>query len=99
MFRRTVHRGTAALALVAVLALAGAQPAAAANLRFADRLAGLWSAVTSGEPAGLLNTMIGWFVGPEKTPPVKSSDTGWGSDPNGLVTNSQPATPATRSDG
>lgn len=96
MFRRTVHRGTAALVLVAVLAFAGAQPAAAANLRFADRLAGLWSAVTGGEPAGLWNKLIGWFAEPEKTPPVKS-DTGWGSDPNGYITNPLPSNPALNS--
>jgi hypothetical protein len=86
MHRKTVHRGIAALALVTVLALAGAQPAAAANLSFLDRVASLWTAVTEREPAtSLWDTLAGWFgSSTEKdydSTPI--TDRGTGIDPNG----------------
>jgi hypothetical protein len=92
MFRRTIHRGIAVLSLVTFLAVAGAQPAAAApNAGFLDRLAGLWSAVAGGEPDTLWNRLAGWLEG---QPAAKSSSTtttpvdttqqrGGGIDPNG----------------
>lgn len=83
MYRASVHRWIAALALVAALGLMGAQPAAAADLRVADRLANLWSAVTA-RPVALWDTLMGWLGGPEKPSPQKdSSDQGWGIDPLG----------------
>lgn len=93
MHRKTVHRGIAALALVTVFVLAGAQPAAAANLGFLDRLAGLWTAVTEREPAtSLWDTVAGWFgSATEKeadTTPV--TDRGAGLDPLGTCANSVP---------
>jgi hypothetical protein len=92
MHRRTVHRWMTALALVAALALAGARPAAAADTDFLDRLASLWSAVTGGEPAGLWETVIGWFGGTAKTSSSDEGDRGAGYDPNGVTapSSSQP---------
>src|SRR4051794_35170943 len=87
MFRKTVHRGIAALALVTVLALAGAQPAAAANLGFLDRLASLWTTVTEREPAvGLWDTLTGWFgdaTTKKDSDATPITDRGSGIDPNG----------------
>ena len=92
MHRRTAHRGIAALALVTILALAGAPPAAAADLRFLDRVANLWSAVTQGE-SGLWDVVAGWFVGTEKAGSSSAAtDAEAGFDPNGM-TMSQPAPP------
>ena len=93
MHRKTVHRGIAALALVTVLAFAGAQPAAAANLGFLDRLASVWTAVTEREPAiSLWDTVAGWFgSATEKeadTTPV--TDRGAGLDPLGTCAQSTP---------
>lgn len=82
MCRKTFSRGFATLALVTILALAGAQPAAAADPGFANRLANLWSAVTGGEPIKLWNTVIGWLGGTEKAT-YDEVDRGAGSDPNG----------------
>ena len=97
MHRKNVHRGIAALALMSVLALAGAQPAAAANLGFLDRLASLWTAVTEREPAvGLWDTLVGWFDGNEKSAPSTDpsvTDCGAGIDPLGASLNSTPTTP------
>jgi hypothetical protein len=96
MHRKTVHRGIAALALVTVLALGGAQPAAAANLSFLDRVASLWTAVTEREPAtSLWDTVAGWF----STSTQKESDTtpitdrGAGLDPNGTCLTATPTDP------
>lgn len=86
MYRRSIHRGIAALALAATLALAGARPAAAVDLRFADRLSSLWSAVTSGGPAELWDALTGWLGGTEKTgSPDPTTDGHRGSDPNGVA--------------
>lgn len=90
MFRRTIHRGIAALALVTFLAVAGAQPAAAAPSEgFLDRIAGLWSTVTGGEQDTLWNRLTGWLEG-QPTAKVTTSTTvelpkerGGGIDPNG----------------
>jgi len=93
MYRRTVHRWIAALALVATLGMVGAQPAAAADLHIKDRLASVWSAVAQ-RPAALWNALIGWLGGPEK-PPLQKADQGWGIDPNGNpVTSSTAPAPA-----
>lgn len=93
MHRKNVHRGIAALALTSVLLLAGAQPAAAANLGFLDRLASLWTAVTEREPAvGLWDTLVGWFgssVKKESDYPT-ITDRGSGIDPNGTWITSTP---------
>ena len=95
MHRKTFHRGIAALALVTLL-LAGAQPAAAANLGFLDRLASLWTAVTEREPAtGLWDTVAGWFGSSKQ----KESDCtpiterGSGIDPNGIWAMPTPVDP------
>ncbi len=93
MYRRTAHRGIAALAFVLLLTLVGTQPAAAADQGFLDRLAGFWGAVTgtsAPQAPSLWNTVAGWF-GFEKssnsTTDSSSSDPGergWGIDPNGV---------------
>lgn len=86
MYRRTVHRWIAALALVATLGMMGARPAAAADLHVKNRLASLWSAVAQ-QPAALWDALIGWLGGPDKPPsPWEKADAGFGSDPNGTPT-------------
>jgi hypothetical protein len=98
MHRRTVHRGIAALALIAVLALPGAQPAAAADLNFLDRLASLWSAVTDREPAASLwDTLTGWFGTEKATSLSDTPDRGAGIDPNGNSLTAAPTDPAASS--
>ena len=101
MSGRTIHRGIAALSLVTFLAVAGAQPAAAApDAGFLGRLAGLWSEVVAGESDTLWNRLAGWLEG---QPAAKSSSVtttpvditqqrGGGIDPNGtrLVTDTAP---------
>ncbi len=64
MYRRTAHRGIAALALALTLILAGAQPAAAANRPVLDRFASFWGAVINAVPGAhaALNTLTGWFA-------------------------------------
>lgn len=91
MFPRTIHRGIAALSLVTFLAVAGAQPAAAApDAGFLDRLAGLWSAVAGGEPDTLWDRLAGWLEGQPAAKASSSStvvdipmERGGGIDPNG----------------
>jgi hypothetical protein len=88
MYRRTAQRGIAALAFVLLLTLAGAQPAAAADQGFLDRLAGLWGAVTGAsapQAPSLWDTVTGWFGFTEKTTTTTDpgADKGWGIDPNG----------------
>ena len=92
MYRRTVHRWAAALALVAILGGMGARPAAAADLSdlgIADRLASLWSAASAG-PAALWETLSGWLGATEKSDspapaptPEPTSEQSYGLDPNG----------------
>ncbi|HKI06397.1 MAG TPA: hypothetical protein VKK31_30740 [Thermoanaerobaculia bacterium] len=88
MYRRTVHRGIAALALVTVLTVAGAQPAAA-HQGFMGRLAEVWS-VATGEPSNFLDRLARWFDGGQtaKAPRTTMEKQTWGIDPNGgwLVT-------------
>ena len=94
MHRKTVHRGIAALALVTVFALAGAQPAAAANLGFLDRLASLWTAVTEREPAvGLWDTLTGWVADATKkdSDATPITERGSGIDPNGTCLSLTPS--------
>jgi len=94
MYRRTVHRWIAALALAATLGMVGARPAAAADLRVTDRLTSLWSAVVQ-RPAALWDALIGWFGGPEKPRSSwEKADAGWGSDPNGNPTVASSTAPA-----
>lgn len=85
MFRRTIHRGIAALSLVTFLALAGAQPAAAApGAGFLDRLAGVWSAVVGGEADSLWNRLTVWSEAkPAGKSPRATVKRGFGIDPNG----------------
>jgi hypothetical protein len=91
MYRRTAHRGVAALALVLTLILAGAQPAAAANRPVLDRFASFWGAVINTVPGAhaVLNTLTGWFAKSTDDPPAKT-DQGFGMDPNGIALLSQP---------
>jgi hypothetical protein len=91
MHRKNVHRGIAALALTSMLLLAGAQPAAAANLGFLDRLASLWTAVTEREPAvGLWDTLAGWLGSATKkdSDATPVTDRGAGLDPLGTCAQS-----------
>jgi hypothetical protein len=88
MYRRSVHRGihrgVIALALVTVLTVAGAQPAAAANQGFLGRVAGLWSAVVGGESNSFWNRLTGWLEGSEAVQPSGApTKRGGGIDPNG----------------
>lgn len=86
MYRRTVHRGILALAVVTSLAFAGAQPAAAKDLGFTARLGHLMSVLDPG----LWTKLTGWLGGGDGKPvkatsPSSSASTekGWGMDPNG----------------
>lgn len=99
MHRKTVHRGIAALALVTILTVAGAQPAAAADLGFLDRLANFWSAVTGEEPTNLWDTLTGWFGGTEKATSTDTTitDRGAGIDPNGNTLTSSTTDPTASS--
>jgi hypothetical protein len=85
MYRRTIHRGIAALSLVTFLAVAGAQPVAAApDAGFLGRLAGLWSAVAGEDSDTLWNRLTGWAGGkPAGKTPRATTKRGWGVDPNG----------------
>jgi hypothetical protein len=91
MYRRTVHRGILALAVVTSLSLAGAQPAAARDLGFTARLGHLMSAL---EP-NLWAKLTGWLSGDKPTKATSSStpssgEKGWGLDPNGNSTTASP---------
>lgn len=83
MYRRSVHRGIVALAVVTSLWLAGAQPAAAKDLGFTARLGHLMSVL---EP-GLWAKLTGWIGGDKPTKATSSTpsagEKGWGMDPNG----------------
>ena len=84
MKRRIVQRGAVALAIVASLSFAGAQPAAAANLGLLDQLSHLWSMVT-GLPASVSHQQSSptpKIPGKSTTTPAPG-DRGWGIDPNG----------------
>lgn len=85
MYRRTIHRGIAALSLVTFLAVAGAQPAmAASDAGLLGRLAGLWSTVVGGDSDTLWNRLAGWAAGkPAAKTPRAAVKRGWGIDPNG----------------
>lgn len=79
MDRRNIQRGTAALAFVVMLGVAGARPAAAApnpGFRFLDRLASAWSLVTGSGEKALRNLRGKWSV---------TEKVGAGLDPNGAV--------------
>lgn len=79
MYRRNIQRGTAALAFVVMLGVAGAQPAAAAQspgFRFLDRLASTWSLVTGSGEKAFRNLRGKWSV---------TEKVGAGLDPNGAV--------------
>ena len=92
MERRTVHRGILALAIVTSLSAAGSRPAAAMDLGFLDRLDQLWSFVT-GNPSHAPHPATGRSHRvPQKatTPPPEPIDRGWGIDPNGLATVTDP---------
>jgi len=84
MYRRTIHRGILALAVVTTLSLAGAQPAAARDLGLTARLGHLMSVL---EP-GLWAKLTGWLSPDKPTKATSSSnpspgEKGWGLDPNG----------------
>ena len=98
MHRRTAHRGIAALALVSMLTLLGAQPASAADLGLLDRLASFWSAAAPGAPS-LWDDFTGWlgFGTQTKANSALPAERGFGIDPNGLV--SEPATPGPLANG
>lgn len=98
MYRRTIHRGIAALSLVTFLAAAGAQPAMAApDAGLLGRLAGLWSSVVGGEPDTLWHRLTGWAGKPAGKTPQAAAKKGWGIDPNGnaiIIDDEHPVTPA-----
>jgi hypothetical protein len=80
-----------ALAIVASLSFAGAQPAAAANLSVLDQLSHLWSTVVGlhAAPAharSLRSEKIPGSKGTTTTTPAPT-DRGWGIDPNGFSGN------------
>lgn len=91
MHHRTVHRGIAALMLTAVLALAGATPAAAAELDFFARslrwLSSLWGAGQEQESTARSGSGSGWLDGILSSLwEADSTDKGMGLDPNGEPT-------------
>lgn len=86
MYRRTAHRGIAALALVLLLAVVGAQPAAAADRSSPGRFAGVWATILDTIPGAhaALDMLTGWFHTAESTSDDSAkTDQGWGIDPNG----------------
>jgi hypothetical protein len=91
MYRTTAQRGIAALAFVLLLALAGAQPAAAAADRKpaepAGRVASFWTIVLNAVPGAhaALDVLTGWFQGAKisSVEPPAVTNQGWGIDPNG----------------
>ncbi len=98
MYRRTIHRGIAALALVTFLGVA-AQPAMAApDAGFLGRLSGLWSSVVGGEPETLWHRLTSWAGGkPASKKPQATAKRGWGIDPNGnaiVIEDDHPQLPA-----
>jgi hypothetical protein len=89
--RGIIHRGIIALALVTILTLAGAQPAAAANQGILGRVAGLWSAVAGGESNSFWSRLTVWFEGNETVQPSGApTKRGGGSDPNGRTEPTDP---------
>ncbi|MBW8874600.1 MAG: hypothetical protein JF614_06520 [Acidobacteria bacterium] len=104
MYRRTAHRGIAALTLVLLLTLVGAQPAAAANRGSMQRFAGVWEAILDTVPGAhaALDTLTGWFHLTENatssSPDPAGSERGWGIDPNGVyvVHPAEPVPPGTQ---
>lgn len=76
---RTVRRGGAALAAAALLGLAGAQPAAAAELGWLEQgllwVAGLWDAGDAGAAASPDEPRALWML--------DAIEKGMGLDPNG----------------
>jgi hypothetical protein len=99
MHRRTVHRGIAALALMSVLSVAGARPAAAAHQGFLGQLAEAWSAAT-GDSSSFFDRLARWVDGGEAAKAPRARMTAkqtWGIDPNGnsiLLEPTDPARPA-----
>ncbi len=87
MYRKRFQRGVSAIALATVLALAGAQPAAAADPGLVSRIAGLWSVITI-EP--IWETVASWLgvdvsekTLPQELSPPPAPNAGWTTDPNG----------------
>lgn len=79
MSRTTASRGISALLLVLGLTLAGARPAAAADL-------GAWDFSFDRFVSGFWAEVTGWLSGAEKvssTEPTDRIDRGFGLDPNG----------------
>lgn len=106
MNHKTMHRGLAVLALSLSLALAGAQPAAAAGPGFwqqaLTRITGFWA----GNPtSGLWETLGAWLSGPaqQKNQDLPPSDDlneqGFGADPNGNSLTIAGSTPVLSSGG
>ena len=87
MHRRIVQRGLSVLALAAVLAFAGARPAAAQETDVFERglrwLASLWGAPTEVRPEGSVSSI--WTT--------ETMDKGLGVDPNGGTTANGPGNP------
>ncbi|HYX24095.1 MAG TPA: hypothetical protein VFC23_08070 [Thermoanaerobaculia bacterium] len=89
MYRRTAHRGIAALALILTLTLVGAQPAAAATARSSKvHFTGFWGAVLDVVPGAhaVVDTLAGLFHVADTTTTTTdpgTSEKGWGIDPNG----------------
>jgi hypothetical protein len=79
-----------------MLALVGAQPAAAAAARSSKvHVAGFWDAVLDVIPGAhvVVDTLAGWFHVTEETTASDpgASEKGWGIDPNGNSLNSLPS--------
>jgi hypothetical protein len=86
MHRRNVQRGGAALVFVVVLALAGAQPAAAAQSPgLLSRLASAWSAVTGTGGQALANLWDGLSARQRFAARNGQEKKGQGIDPNGMT--------------
>lgn len=77
MSRKITSRGISALVLVLGLTLAGARPAAAADL-------GAWGFSFDRLVSGLWAEVTGWLTGADKaSEPTDTMDRGFGIDPNG----------------
>jgi hypothetical protein len=93
--RRTVQRGVVALAIVTSLSVAGARPAAAMDLGLMHQISNLWSFFTGAQSPAQHRTTTSGKPATRKTTTSTSSDRGWGIDPNGTWSVTDPGAAST----
>lgn len=92
---RALQRGIVALAIVTTLSVAGARPAAAMDLGLMRQISNLWSFFLGGpSPAPAPHRSTAGKPVPGKatvcTPGSDPCEGGWGIDPNGSKTHTDP---------